>query len=178
MSLHPIIEISELTQLVADRLLTISPGSLVLLACTCRALKEQALSTLWSEQRSLKILVEATSPSEIPSPSQPLPHVCVLTTLIQIVFLLMRSVHEDGMGQAPTVCVLDAPARVRAILHHSRRGFSHAIGRLTKRSFVSRAAGAELDDLSRDPTFLSPLPLPPLDAPYTHVLAIWGRNIG
>ena len=76
MSLHPIIEINELTQLVTDHLLTISPGSLVSLACTCRALKEQALSTLWSEQRSLKTLVEATSPSEIPSPSQPLPHVC------------------------------------------------------------------------------------------------------
>ena len=57
---HPIIEINELTQLVADYLLTISPKSLVSLACACRALEEQALSTLWSEQSSFKTLIKYT----------------------------------------------------------------------------------------------------------------------
>jgi len=44
---HPIIEISELTQLVVDHLLLLDgQQSLVSLACTCRALEEQAFSTL------------------------------------------------------------------------------------------------------------------------------------
>ena len=60
---HPIVQIGELTQLVADLLLFDSPKSLTSLACTCRALEEQALSTLWSDQSSLKILVKSTIPS-------------------------------------------------------------------------------------------------------------------
>jgi len=72
---HPIIEISELTQLVADHLLPDGQKSLVSLACTCRALKEQALRTLWSEQQSLKTLVGCTLPPGTSSYSQPLPQV-------------------------------------------------------------------------------------------------------
>lgn len=65
---HPIIEISELTQLVANRLLLDSPKSLVSLACTRRALEEQALSTLWSEQPSLVTLFTSALPSGTLSP--------------------------------------------------------------------------------------------------------------
>lgn len=57
---HRIIEINELTQLVADCLLLDDQQSLVSLACTCRALKEQALSTLWPEQPSLGTLIKST----------------------------------------------------------------------------------------------------------------------
>lgn len=70
---HPIIEISELTQLIANHLLPDGPEGLLSLACTCRALKEQALSTLWSEQPSLKTLVECTLPSGVLSSPQLLP---------------------------------------------------------------------------------------------------------
>jgi hypothetical protein len=62
---HQIIEISELTQLVADHLLLVGSKSLVSLACTCRALEEQALSTLWSEQWSLEILIQSTLSPEM-----------------------------------------------------------------------------------------------------------------
>ena len=72
---HPIIEISELTQLVADRLLLVSPKSLVSLACTCRALEEQALSTLWSEQSLLETLIENILPPGIRTCSLSLPQV-------------------------------------------------------------------------------------------------------
>ena len=75
---HPIIEISELTQLVTDHLLLSDRESLISLAYTCRALKEQALSILWLKQASLKTLIEAALPSEILSPSQPLPQVCTI----------------------------------------------------------------------------------------------------
>ena len=60
---HPIIEISELTQLLVDHLLLVSRKSIVSLACTCQALEEQALSTLWSEQPSLERLIKSTLPS-------------------------------------------------------------------------------------------------------------------
>jgi len=73
---HPIIEISELTQLVANHLLLVSPKSLVPFACTYRALEEQALSTLWSEQSSLRILIKSTLPPGVLSSSQLLPQVC------------------------------------------------------------------------------------------------------
>jgi len=73
---HPIIEISELTQLVADHLLPDDPRSLVSLACTCRALEEQALSTLWSEQSSLETLIRSTLPPGILFSPQLLPQVC------------------------------------------------------------------------------------------------------
>ena len=74
---HQIIEISELTQLVADYLLLDGQESLVSLACTCRALEEQALSTLWSEQSALEILIESTLPQGILSYSRTLlPQVC------------------------------------------------------------------------------------------------------
>jgi len=72
---HPIVEISELAQLVADHLLPDDRQSLVSLACTCRALEEQALSTLWSEQGSLKTLIKSTLPTGVLSPSQWLPQV-------------------------------------------------------------------------------------------------------
>jgi hypothetical protein len=49
---HPTIEASKLGQFIADHLLLVSPKSLVSLACARPALKEQALSTLWSEQWS------------------------------------------------------------------------------------------------------------------------------
>ena len=65
---HPIIEISELTQLTANHLLFVSLGSIVSLACACRALEEQALSTLWSEQPSLETLIESTLPPGTRSP--------------------------------------------------------------------------------------------------------------
>ena len=71
---HPIIEISELTQLVADHLLLVSPKSLVSLACACRALEEQTLSTLWSQQPSLDTLIKSTLPPGVltrsPFPTQ------------------------------------------------------------------------------------------------------------
>ena len=60
---HPIVEISELTQLVANHLLLDGPESLTSLACTCRALEELALSTPWSKQSSLTTLAESTIPS-------------------------------------------------------------------------------------------------------------------
>lgn len=70
---HPIIEIRELTQIIADDCLSDSKWSLVSLACTCRALEEQALSTLWSEQSSLETLIMSTLPPGILSDSKPLP---------------------------------------------------------------------------------------------------------
>jgi len=74
---HSIIEISELSQLVADFLLFLhGQQSLVSLACTCRALEEQALSTLWSEQSSLETLVRSTLPPGILSSPQFPPQVC------------------------------------------------------------------------------------------------------
>ena len=72
---HPIFEISELTQVIIDYCLPRNKGSLVSLACTCRALEEQALSTLWSEQSSLVTLVKSTLPPGILPPSKPLPKV-------------------------------------------------------------------------------------------------------
>ena len=72
---HPIIEISELTQVIVDHCLLDDKWSLVSLACTCRALEEQALSTLWSEQSSLVTLIESTLPQGILSSSKPLPQV-------------------------------------------------------------------------------------------------------
>ena len=70
---HSIIEISELTQLIADHCLLLGDEkSLVSLACTCRALEEQALSTLWSEQSSLVTLVKSTLPPGILPLSNPL----------------------------------------------------------------------------------------------------------
>ena len=73
---HSVIEISELTQVIADHCLLLGyKQSLVSLACTCRALEEQALSTLWSEQSSLETLIESTLPPGIFPPSDPLPQV-------------------------------------------------------------------------------------------------------
>ena len=70
---HPIIEISELTQVIIDHCLLLGDKrSLVSLACTCRALEEQALSTLWSKQSSLETLIESTLPPGILPPSKPL----------------------------------------------------------------------------------------------------------
>ena len=68
----PIIEISELTQAIADYCLLDDKRSLVSLACSCRALEEQALSTLWSEQSSLATLIKSTLPPGIFPPSEPL----------------------------------------------------------------------------------------------------------
>ena len=69
---HPIIEISELTQVIADQCLLLGDKqSLVSLACTCRALEEQALSTLWSEQSSLATLIESTLPPAVFFSSNP-----------------------------------------------------------------------------------------------------------
>jgi hypothetical protein len=73
---HPIIEISELAQVIVDHCLILgNKQSLVSLACTCRALEEQALSTLWSVQSSLATLIKSTLPPGIFPPSKPLPHV-------------------------------------------------------------------------------------------------------
>lgn len=72
----PIIEISELTQLIADHLLLDDQQALVSLACTCRALRIQALATLWSEQSSLGILIKCTLSPDILSYSPSLPQVC------------------------------------------------------------------------------------------------------
>ena len=72
---HPIIEINELTQIIAEQCLLGGKQSLVSLACTCRALEEQALSTLWSEQSSLATLIKSTLPPGISPPSNPLPQV-------------------------------------------------------------------------------------------------------
>jgi hypothetical protein len=73
---HPIVEISELTQVVIDHCLLLGNGrSLASLACTCRAVEEQALSTLWSEQSSLETLIKSTLPPGILHPSNPLPGV-------------------------------------------------------------------------------------------------------
>ena len=72
---HPIIEISELTQLIIDHLLFNNQNGLVSLGCTCRVLEEQALSALWSRQSSLETLISSTLPIGVLSPSQPLPQV-------------------------------------------------------------------------------------------------------
>lgn len=72
---HPIIEISELAQAIVDHLLPYDKRSLVSLACTCRALKEQALSTLWSEQSSLVILIKSSLPPGVLPPSELPPQV-------------------------------------------------------------------------------------------------------
>lgn len=72
---RPIIDIGELTQLTSDQLLLDSPRSLVSLACSCRALEEQSLSTLWSRQSSLDALIRSTIPSGILTPFEPLPQV-------------------------------------------------------------------------------------------------------
>ena len=72
---HPIIEISELTQVIIDYCFPRDERSLVSLACTCRALEEQALRTLWSKQWSLETLIKSTLPSGILPPSKPLPQV-------------------------------------------------------------------------------------------------------
>ena len=73
---HSVIEISELTQVIADHCLLLGyKQSLVSLACTCRALEQQVLSTLWSEQPSLETLIESTLPPGISPPSDPLPQV-------------------------------------------------------------------------------------------------------
>ncbi|KAF9783788.1 hypothetical protein BJ322DRAFT_1196951 [Thelephora terrestris] len=71
---HPIIEISELTQVILDHCLLLGNGqSLVSLACTCRALEEQALSTLWSKQSSLETLIRSTVRRGIMYSRRPLP---------------------------------------------------------------------------------------------------------
>ena len=60
---HPIIEISEVAQLIFDHLA--APGSriaLVSFACTCKGLEEHALRTLWSRQNSVRVLVKSTLP--------------------------------------------------------------------------------------------------------------------
>ena len=73
---HPITEISELTQIIADHCLSLGNcKSLVSLARTCRALEGQALGTLWSEQPSLATLIISTLPPGILPPSKPLPQV-------------------------------------------------------------------------------------------------------
>jgi len=55
---HRIFKISELTRLIASQLALISRRSTVNLACTCRALEEPNLSTLWEIQQSLFTLLE------------------------------------------------------------------------------------------------------------------------
>ena len=55
---HRIFKISELTRLIASQLVLISRRSTVNLACTCRALEEPNLSTLWEIQQSLFTLLE------------------------------------------------------------------------------------------------------------------------
>ena len=62
-----VIKISELAQLIIDCLVQISPESVVSLACTCKALEEQALSALWSDQDSLQRLVQCTLSVDKPS---------------------------------------------------------------------------------------------------------------
>jgi len=48
---HRVIKISELTRLIAKKLVLISRKSAVNLACACRCLEEPVLSTLWETQR-------------------------------------------------------------------------------------------------------------------------------
>ena len=55
---HRIFKISELTRLIASQLVLISRRSTMNLACTCRALEEPTLSTLWETQRSLFTLLK------------------------------------------------------------------------------------------------------------------------
>lgn len=56
-----VIEIIEVAQVVIDHLCDVSPKSVVSLACTCKALEEQALRTLWSNQPiPLRTLVRST----------------------------------------------------------------------------------------------------------------------
>ena len=71
-----VFEIVELAQLIMDHLLNGGQRSLVSLACTCKALEEQALRTLWSNrQPSLSRLVSSTLPYDISSPRTPRPQV-------------------------------------------------------------------------------------------------------
>ena len=69
--LCPVIQISEVVQVIIDHLVQVSPKSVVSLACTCKALEEQALRTLWSNQDSLGTLVRSTLLPDIRSCSLP-----------------------------------------------------------------------------------------------------------
>jgi len=54
---HRVLKISELTRLIANKLVLISRKSTVNLACVCRSLEEPVLSTLWETQSSLFTLL-------------------------------------------------------------------------------------------------------------------------
>jgi hypothetical protein len=95
---HPIIEISELTQVILDHCLLGNEWSLVSLACTCRALEEQALSTLWSEQSSFVTLIESALPPGILTPSKPLPQVRWVQRLLRGSFLIGVSSLQTRIG--------------------------------------------------------------------------------
>ena len=78
----PVIEISEVAQIIIDYLVQVSPKSVVSLARTCRALEDQALCTLWSDQDSLETLVENTLLPDIRS--RPLPQQQVRDIVVDI----------------------------------------------------------------------------------------------
>jgi len=52
-----VLKISELTRLIASKLVLVSRQSAVNLACVCRSLEEPVLSTLWETQSSLVTLL-------------------------------------------------------------------------------------------------------------------------
>ena len=66
----PVIEISEVAQVIIDRFVQVSPKSVVALVCTRKALEELAILSLWSEQDSLQTLVTIILPDML---SLPLP---------------------------------------------------------------------------------------------------------
>ena len=55
---HRIFKISELTRVIANHLVLISPKSAVDLACTCRYIEEPTLNMLWETQWSLCTLLK------------------------------------------------------------------------------------------------------------------------
>ena len=54
---YRVLNISELSRLIASQLILISPKSAVNLACVCRSLEEPILSTLWEIQVSFLTLL-------------------------------------------------------------------------------------------------------------------------
>jgi len=57
-----VLQLDELTTLIATHLVTISPRSTVALAQTCRALEVPALSALSGTKSSMKLLISSVLP--------------------------------------------------------------------------------------------------------------------
>ena len=152
---HPIIKINELSQLVIDHLLAISPKSLKLLACTYNDLEEQALAALWSEQSSLQICV---AQPDLPRISLPwLTHPSPISSFsFDVKFPHNRAVNyswtdercsAQGRAEMELAKALDIPT-ARLLL--ARPGYlfpAHAGQRQNQQSGVGRCLGTILGPL-------------------------------